>query len=81
MSRVARAQAIVDAINDGLVVERPKYRQATVLACSRCGHRFAIALHEEAERQTHFPCKCSGRVKIIGYYARLEPRRKVASNG
>lgn len=85
MSRAEKAQAVLNAlgaVDDGMVVQRPKYRQATVLSCQRCGHRFAIVNHPEAHRQTLFPCECGGKVKIIGYYARLEPRsRKEASNG
>ncbi len=34
-----------DALGSGVVAARPKYRESTVLACQRCGHRFAIVNH------------------------------------
>lgn len=74
-----RAAAIVRDIAEGVVVERPKYRAATVLACEQCGHRFAIANPEVAESRT-WNCRCGGVAKVRGFYARMEPIRKGASN-
>lgn len=80
-NRAERAQAIVDAIDGGLVVERPRFREATVLACQNCGHRFAIANERAAEKRT-WNCKCGGVAKVVGYWAKLDPiKRKDVSNG
>lgn len=73
--RAAKAQAILDALDGGVVAERPKYRAATVLACESCGHRFGIAHARDAEKRT-WHCACGGVAKVCGYWARLEPLSK-----
>lgn len=79
MSSAERAKAIVNAIDGGIVAERPRFRDSTVLACQSCGHRFAIVNDEAAKRiERSWSCKCGGTAKIVGYWARLEPRSKEA---
>ena len=84
MSQLDRARALLAALDSDVQAERPKFYQATVLACVQCGHRFGI-VNEMAAKQIErreSACKCGGRVKIIGFHARLEPRsKKEASRG
>jgi len=79
MSASDRAAAIVAAIDGGIVTERPKFRTHTVLKCGRCGHLEGIANHQAA-KALEGPCKCGGLMKIVGYWARLEPRGKAGRN-
>lgn len=80
MSAADRAQAIVRALDDGIVVKRPRFREATVLACQSCGHRFALANSQVAEKRT-WNCKCGGVAKVCGYWAKLDPIKKGGNHG
>src|SRR5262245_57956261 len=76
--RYEQASKVLAALNADVQPARPKYYESTVLACQSCGHRFGI-VHEHTAKQIaaqNSACKCGGRVKIIGYHARLQPRRK-----
>lgn len=81
MSRYDRAKALLAALDADVQPERPKYYEATVLACVQCGHRFGIVNERAAQQiaRRDSACKCGGKVKVVGYHARLEPRRKAAT--
>ena len=84
MSSYDRARELLAALDSDVQAERPRYYQATVLACVQCGHRFGIVNERAATQIANraSACKCGGRVKIVGYHARLEPlSRKATSNG
>ncbi len=74
MSAADRAKAIVDAIDHGIVAERPAFKATTLLRCTRCLVRYDIA-HEGAVKHVAGPCRCGGTIKIEGWYGRMPPRR------